>query len=171
MAGDSPVSYLQQACYQGPVAEGQPDLRRRHRESGGRSGLTMSTAGQRPARAPTVEEMPEQRLNPKADDEECVVLYVEDDDATAYMFQKALEYNRNNVRLFRIDDGEKAVAFLFHEGIFHEAPVPDLVILYLNLPKLSGFEVLTRVRNADELKDIPVVMFSSSTRSETAKRH
>jgi len=48
-------------------------------------------------------------------------LYVEDDDATAYMFQKALEYNRNNVRLFRVDDGEKAVAFLFHEGIFHEA--------------------------------------------------
>jgi CheY-like chemotaxis protein len=130
----------------------------------------MSASGQRPVRASTGEEMPEQRLNPKTDDEECVVLYVEDDDATAYMFQKALEYNRDNVRLFRIDDGEKAVAFLFHEGIFHEAPVPDLVVLDLNLPKLSGFEVLARMRSADELKDMPVVMFSSSTRSEDREK-
>ncbi len=114
--------------------------------------------------------MSQEDLDAKPDGGECVVLYVEDDDATAYMFQKALEDNRSNVRLFRVDDGQKALAFLFREGIFHEAPLPDLVVLDLNLPKLSGFEVLARLRGIKEMNDLPVVMFSSSVRPQDRER-
>jgi CheY-like chemotaxis protein len=100
----------------------------------------------------------------------CVVLYIEDDDAAAYMFQKALEHTGTNLRLFRIDDGEKGLAFLFREGLFHDAPVPDLVVLDLNLPKKNGFEVLAIMRSTESLKDLPVVMFTSSVRPEDRER-
>jgi CheY-like chemotaxis protein len=97
---------------------------------------------------------------------DCVVLYVEDDDATAYLFQHALEQNGANLRLFRVSDGEKALSFIFREGIYRHAPVPHLVILDLNLPKKSGFEVLSTIRGAEAAKNLPVVIFTSSVRTE-----
>lgn len=101
---------------------------------------------------------------------ECVILYAEDDDATAYLFQQALNHSGTDAQLFRVDDGEKALAFLFRQGIFHDAPTPDLVVLDLNLPKKSGFEVLEEVGRADGWEKPPVVMFSTSSRAQDRER-
>jgi len=97
---------------------------------------------------------------------DCVVLYVEDDDATAYLFQHALEQNGTNLRLFRVSDGESTLAFLFRQGIYRHAPVPDLVILDLHLPGMNGFEVLSSIRDSQEARALPVVVFTSSTLEE-----
>ena len=59
-------------------------------------------------------------------------------------------------------DGMEALEFLRREGRHAGAKPPDLILLDLNLPKLSGREVLARVKVDPELKHIPVVVLSSS---------
>ncbi len=59
-------------------------------------------------------------------------------------------------------DGVEAMEFLRREGRHQGAVEPDLVLLDLNLPRLSGREVLARVKEDPALKHIPVVVLSSS---------
>lgn len=94
---------------------------------------------------------------------ECVVLYVEDDDAAAYLFQHALQQAGTDVRLYRVSDGEKGMAFLLREKIYQDAPTPDLAVLDVNLPGISGLDVLARIWDSEVLKELPVVMFTSSS--------
>jgi chemotaxis family two-component system response regulator Rcp1 len=102
--------------------------------------------------------------------EECLLLYVEDDDATAYLFQMALERSGIPPRFFRVTDGEEAIAFLLQRGSYTRAPRPDLVVLDLNLPKKSGFEVLKEMKSNPQLLNISVVVFSSSVRDEDRRK-
>lgn len=94
---------------------------------------------------------------------ECVVLYVEDDDATAYLFQMALRRSDLAPQLFRVTNGEDASAFLFKTGVYSNAPKPDLVLLDLNLPRKSGFDVLAQIKDHASLRNVTVVVFSSSS--------
>ena len=87
-----------------------------------------------------------------------VFLYLEDDDATAYIFQIALQAAAVKLRLFRASDGEQALSFLLREGIYSKAPTPVIVILDLNVPKKSGFDVLAAMQGHDQLKTIPAVV-------------
>jgi CheY-like chemotaxis protein len=94
--------------------------------------------------------------------EDCILLYVEDDDATAFLFQTALDEEGIPVRLFRVTDGEEASAFLVRTGVYECAPVPDLVVLDVNLPRKSGLDVLADIRSDPHFADLPVVVFSTS---------
>jgi two-component system, chemotaxis family, response regulator Rcp1 len=91
-----------------------------------------------------------------------VLLHVEDDDATAYLFHLALHECNVNVDVFRSCDGENAISFLTRQGIFEHAPVPDLVVLDLNLPKKHGHDVLADIRKQSALQNLPVIMLTSS---------
>ena len=94
---------------------------------------------------------------------ECSLLYVEDDDATAYLFQTALQHTSLSPQLFRATNGEDALRFLFQTGAYRDAPQPDLVLLDLNLPRKSGFDVLAEMKSDPRLREIKVVVFSTST--------
>ena len=61
--------------------------------------------------------------------EECIVLHVEDDDASAYLFQLALAEAKLNPRVYRVTNGEAASAFLTKRPPYIDAPLPDLVVL------------------------------------------
>ncbi len=114
--------------------------------------------------------MEDRVLNPQVPFPECVVLYVEDDNATAYLFQRALVETGIRVHVFRVRDGEEAISFLSRDGHFLDAPVPDLVVLDIGLPKISGFGVLEAIRSREYLKDVAVVMLSTSTSSVDRQR-
>jgi len=93
------------------------------------------------------------------------VLLVEDDPDHAEMSLRLLKSFKlfKNIRL--VTDGKEALAYLYHEGPYqdlHSAPKPDLVFLDLRLPYFDGLEILKRMRAEDELKDLPVVVLSSS---------
>ena len=107
--------------------------------------------------------MEDRILNPQVPFPECVVLYAEDDDATAYLFHRALVESGARAHVFRVRDGEEAISFLIRDGHYRDAPVPDLVVLDIGLPKKTGFDVLKSIRSKTHLKNIAVVMLTAST--------
>jgi two-component system response regulator len=99
-----------------------------------------------------------------------VLLYVEDEDAAVFLLETALKEAEIDVSLFRVADGEEAMAFLRRSGTYGTAPRPDLILLDLNLPRKGGLEVLSDMRNADELRSMPVVVFTSSSLAADKRR-
>jgi chemotaxis family two-component system response regulator Rcp1 len=93
------------------------------------------------------------------------ILLVEDNPGDARLAKEALKESRIKHNLYLVDDGEKALDFLFKRGEYHSVPQPDLVLLDLNLPKISGHQVLAEIKSKDYLRKIPVVVLSIS-RSE-----
>jgi two-component system, chemotaxis family, response regulator Rcp1 len=90
------------------------------------------------------------------------VLLVDDNVADVLLASEALTVNSDSCHVSSVGDGAEAIAFLRHEGRYAEAASPDLVILDLNLPKKSGEAVLAELRSDPRLRNIPVVIFSSS---------
>ena len=69
-----------------------------------------------------------------------------------------------------MEDGEAAMRFLRREGEYMGAPRPDLVLLDLNLPRKSGREVLAEIKTDEELKQIPVIVLTTSAAEEDVLR-
>ncbi len=90
------------------------------------------------------------------------VLVVEDNPADSRLIVNALSERCGIETCAAVDDGEKALCFLNKEGDYSNLKDPDLIILDLNLPKRSGFEILDFVKNSDKLNMIPVVILSTS---------
>jgi CheY-like chemotaxis protein len=90
------------------------------------------------------------------------ILLVEDNPGDVRLTQEALFFVNNMVRLHVVTDGLDALAFLRHEGSYQHSPRPDVILLDLVLPKMSGYEVLSQIKADDKLKSIPTVVLSSS---------
>lgn len=98
------------------------------------------------------------------------VLLVEDNPGDVVLVREALKESRMPCEISHVADGEKAVDFLQRRGSFEHAPQPHLVLLDLNLPKRSGWEVYEEMRAEDRLRDVPVVILSSSGAPEDVGR-
>ncbi len=92
-----------------------------------------------------------------------VVLYVEDEDAAVFLLETALKEAKIDLELHRVSNGEDALAFLNRTGVYRDAPRPDLVLLDLNLPRKSGLEVLSDIHMSEALRNLSVVVFTSSS--------
>lgn len=92
-----------------------------------------------------------------------VILLAEDEPADAHLIKVALRENRMLVDLRWVNDGVEAFEFLRREGDgFRDAPSPDLILLDLNMPRMDGREFLAAIKQDPELKDIPVVVLTTS---------
>ena len=98
------------------------------------------------------------------------ILLVEDNPGDADLAREALDGGKFHNNLSVVGDGEAAMDFLRHEGIYADAPCPDLILLDLNLPKKDGREVLAEVKADDQLKRIPVVILTTSSAEEDVLR-
>lgn len=94
------------------------------------------------------------------------VLLVEDNPGDVRLTREALREGkiRNNLHVAR--DGVEALAFLRRQGEHAGAPRPDLILLDLNLPRKDGREVLTEIKDDATLRQIPVVVLTSSQAEE-----
>ncbi|MFZ2650920.1 MAG: response regulator [Burkholderiaceae bacterium] len=90
------------------------------------------------------------------------ILLVEDNPADARLVREALAEGDVGVELHWVSGGESALEFLRRGAAFPAAPTPDLVLLDLNLPGLSGQEVLNEMKGDPVLRSIPVVVLTSS---------
>ncbi|GAB2946169.1 response regulator [Nonomuraea fastidiosa] len=98
------------------------------------------------------------------------VLLVEDDPGDILLTKEAFDLNKVRNRLSVVNDGEQAMAFLRREGAYADAPRPDLILLDLNLPRMSGTEVLREVKADAVLRTIPVVVLTTSEAEEDILR-
>jgi len=98
------------------------------------------------------------------------LLHVEDDDSIAFLLRAALDEIGASISVYRVSDGEQALAFLHRSGVYQEAAPPELILLDLNLPKVDGWEVLHEIQRNEALRAIPVIVCSASQRKEDRER-
>jgi chemotaxis family two-component system response regulator Rcp1 len=96
------------------------------------------------------------------DDGMIEVLLVEDSPGDVRLTQEAFRDSGKPVRLHLASDGVEAMAFLQRQGIYTDAPRPDLILLDLNLPKMDGREVLALIKGDQALKTIPTIILTTS---------
>jgi chemotaxis family two-component system response regulator Rcp1 len=94
------------------------------------------------------------------------ILLVEDNPGDVRLMQEALKEIGMGAHLHVARDGDEALAFLRREGRFQHAPRPSFVLLDLNLPRKNGPEVLAAIKQDQRLRQIPVLVLSTSTRAE-----
>lgn len=90
------------------------------------------------------------------------VLLVEDNPADVRLTREALYEVRISNTLNVVTTGEDALDYLFQRNAHTDKERPDLILLDLNLPRLSGHEVLETIKEDKSLKRIPVVILTSS---------
>lgn len=101
------------------------------------------------------------------------MLYAEDEPDDVFFMRTAFQRAGVNRLLQAVSDGEQAIGYLAGDGAFadrEQYPLPALLLLDLNLPIRSGFEVLAWLRSQAHLRDLAVVVFSSSGRPEDRDR-
>lgn len=90
------------------------------------------------------------------------ILIVEDNPADARLAVEALKESEISNNISIVQDGVEAISFLKNENGFSDTPLPDLILLDLNLPKMNGKEVLKIIKNDPNLKRIPVIILTTS---------
>ncbi len=90
------------------------------------------------------------------------ILMVEDNPGDARLTREALKESKVCNNLHHVRDGVEAMEFLRKEGEFGNAPMPDIILLDLNLPRKDGRQVLAELKAIPHLKHIPVVVLTTS---------
>lgn len=93
------------------------------------------------------------------------ILLVEDDDDDLELTLRAFRKHGLEQRVAVVRDGAEALDYLFGTGAYANrvAPLPRVVFLDLNMPRVDGIEVLQRMRTDERTKNIPVVVLTSSS--------
>lgn len=98
-------------------------------------------------------------------DSETRILLVDDSDDDIFLVREAFKESGIAHRLDAISDGEAALSFLREDG-----NRPDVVLLDINMPRFNGFDVLEWVQSDPQLRDIPIVMLTTSEQPEDVRR-
>ena len=97
------------------------------------------------------------------------ILMAEDDADDCLLVREALVESRQNCDLRIVRDGEELLDYLIRRGPYsngRDAPAPDLILLDLKMPKRDGREALRELKSDGRFKQIPVVVFTTSTDKE-----
>ncbi len=94
------------------------------------------------------------------------ILIVDDNPGDVRLTLEALKDGKVQNRLHTAHDGVEAIAFLRRKGEYADAPLPDLILLDLNMPRMNGVQLLAEVKEDSALKHIPVVILTGSREIE-----
>jgi len=89
------------------------------------------------------------------------ILLIEDNEGDILLTREAFEESKIVNKIMSIRDGKAAINFF--EAATKKAEIPHLVLLDINLPKISGHEVLEYIKNSEKYKTIPVIMLTTSS--------
>lgn len=101
------------------------------------------------------------------------ILHVEDDPNDTLLLEHACRKAGVIFDLQAVSDGDQAMAYLRGINAFSDRakhPMPQLILLDLKMPRVSGFDVLAWLRSEDKLKELPVVVLTSSNHDADVKR-
>lgn len=97
-----------------------------------------------------------------------VILMADDDDDDFLLTKKALGESKLLNQLMRVKDGEDLLDYLRRHGEYNElnAPRPGVILLDLNMPRKDGREALKEIKSDENLRNIPIVVFTTSKAEE-----
>ena len=104
---------------------------------------------------------------------EIIILMADDDEDDVLLTVKALKESKLLNRLISVHDGEELMDYLKRHGEFknpESSPRPGLILLDLNMPKKDGREALREIKSDETLRDIPIVVFTTSKAEEDIYR-
>jgi len=90
------------------------------------------------------------------------ILLADDDTDDCNFFKDALEALPMSTKLSIVHDGDELMNYLLEQT----GPLPHVLFLDINMPRKNGFECLAEIKHDEKLKDLPVVMFSTSRSQE-----
>lgn len=101
-----------------------------------------------------------------------VILMADDDDDDFILTEKALKESKLLNTLIRVKDGEELIEYLQNTGQYADQKTvrPGVILLDLNMPRKDGREALREIKSDDNLRDIPVVVFTTSKAEEDIYR-
>jgi CheY-like chemotaxis protein len=89
-------------------------------------------------------------------------LLVDDDTDDTSLFKEVLEEVNPSIICNCAEDGQQSLQFLKNRN----SPLPDVIFLDLNMPRMDGKECLAEIKNDEELHKIPVIMYTTSSQSK-----
>jgi CheY-like chemotaxis protein len=98
------------------------------------------------------------------------ILLVDDNDDDVVLIREAFEQQSHFEITSIVHDGEEALAFLNQQGKYASEPLPGLMLLDINMPRMNGFEVLQAVKANPRLHHLPIIMMTTSDREEDVLR-
>ena len=106
-------------------------------------------------------------------EEPFIILLVEDNSAHAELFMRCLEDHDREITFHHVKNGEEGLNYLNNQDRFENTssyPRPNLILLDLKLPRVSGLQLLATVKESKGLTTIPIVIFSSSQANPDIKQ-
>ncbi len=94
------------------------------------------------------------------------ILHVEDNAGDALLMKELFKMSHFPIHLTLARDGETALKMLHEADAFSGKGKPDIVLLDLSLPKMSGLELLTEIRKTKGLEEIPILIMSASQKDQ-----
>jgi CheY-like chemotaxis protein len=94
------------------------------------------------------------------------ILLAEDDDDDSMLFKEVLNELSVNANFIRVKDGEELMHLLHRP----ENKLPDILFLDINMPRKNGFECLLEIKKTDKLKNLPVIVLSTSSGKELVSK-
>lgn len=100
------------------------------------------------------------------------ILYVDDSEDDVLMAKRAFKKSKLSTEIVTLTDGQECIDYLFSEGDFQgkNHSLPIVILLDLNMPRVSGFEVLEYLRSQEKTKEVPVVVLTTSNADNDIKR-
>ena len=90
------------------------------------------------------------------------ILVIEDNRSDVFLLERALKKQDLAFELIHVLDGGEALAFIRRQGAYSEVPIPNLILMDLNLSKYTGEDILCEIRATKHLVGVPVCAWSSS---------
>jgi len=97
--------------------------------------------------------------------EPVLVMLVEDNEDHAELVIRTMEDHRIANKIMHFSDGQTALDYLLRKGDYEEpgaSPRPHMILLDLRLPRVDGLEVLRIIKEQEDLKNIPVIILTTS---------
>ncbi|NLW56946.1 MAG: response regulator [Firmicutes bacterium] len=97
--------------------------------------------------------------------DEVIILVADDDPDDQFMIEESFKEARITTPLHFVNDGEELVAYLKRQGKYStlaDLPLPGLILLDLNMPRMDGREVLKELKADPDWRRIPVIVFTTS---------